>query len=74
MATANVVKLTTTAKTARKPRRATHTLRKHMPAAGLGAVILVLLYLSLPIWRAALSSSPDAKCGKAPRWPSGSTC
>jgi len=44
------IQLKTTAKTstARKTRRhASHSLRKHAPAAGLGAVILVLLYLSL---------------------------
>jgi hypothetical protein len=48
MAQANIVRLTTSQKPTRKPRRrASHTLRKHAPAAGLGAVILVLLYLSL---------------------------
>jgi hypothetical protein len=49
MATTNVVKLSTEKKptTTRKPRKAANSLRKHLPAAGLGAVILVLLGLSL---------------------------
>ena len=48
MATQNVVRLAPTAKTTtRKPRKASRSIRKHLPAAGLGAVILVLLGLSL---------------------------
>jgi hypothetical protein len=48
MASTNVVKLSTNTKPTRKTRRqASHSLRKHASAIGLGAVILVLLYLSL---------------------------
>ena len=48
MASSQVIQLKTTNKPTRKTRRrASHSLRKHAPAAGLGAVILVLLYLSL---------------------------
>jgi hypothetical protein len=46
----NIVQLKPTTKpTSRKPRRASKAaaIRKHAPAAGLGLVILVLLYLSL---------------------------
>jgi hypothetical protein len=50
MATPNLVQLKPAQKPAtRKPRRASKAavVRKHAPAAGLGLVILVLLYLSL---------------------------
>jgi hypothetical protein len=48
-ATQNVIQLPKTAKPARKGRRASTAviLRRHAPAAGLGFVILALLYLSL---------------------------
>jgi hypothetical protein len=48
MATANVVQLKPTQKPGRKSRRAPKAaLLNHAPATGLGAVLLVLLYLSL---------------------------
>src|SRR5258706_14928614 len=49
MATSNVVQLKSQQKPARKARRVTRAaiIRRHAPAAGLGAVIVVLLYLSL---------------------------
>jgi hypothetical protein len=49
MANPNVIQLPKTVKPARKPRCASKAamVRRHAPAAGLGTVILVLLYLSL---------------------------
>ncbi len=49
MANTNVVRLPSTPKPARKTRRTPKAaiVRKYAPAAGLGTVILVLLYLSL---------------------------
>jgi hypothetical protein len=49
MADANVVQLKPTQKPGRKSRRAPKAalLRRHAPAVGLGAVLVVLLYLSL---------------------------
>jgi Na+/H+ antiporter NhaD/arsenite permease-like protein len=49
MATANVLPLKPQTKPTTKPRRSPRlsSLKRHAPAAGLGAVILVLLYLSL---------------------------
>jgi hypothetical protein len=49
MATANVVQLKPTQKPGRKAWRVPKTawVRRHAPGAGLGAVLLVLLYLSL---------------------------
>jgi hypothetical protein len=49
MANTNVLQLRSTPKTSPRKRHVTRAaiIRRHAPAAGLGAVILVLLYLSL---------------------------